>query len=94
MERRIMTAKALKELAAQVHKLKPVVIIGSKGLTDGVQAQINQALDDHELIKIKIAEGDYADRSKVIENICSAQQAEVVTRIGRMVAIYRKRIQR
>ena len=36
------------------HQLKPVVIIAQKGLTENIKEEIDRALTDHELIKIKL----------------------------------------
>ena len=43
----------LKELKAKAHQLEPVVIIGAKGLTQEVLAEIDRALKAHELIKVR-----------------------------------------
>lgn len=87
-----MSPKSFHEIAAQVHTLKPVVMIGNKGLTEAVQAEINRALDDHELIKIKIACGNSDDRLRIIQEICDIQKAQCVKKIGRIVAIYRQNL--
>ena len=42
-------------LKGLAHPLKPVVMLGNNGLTEGVLAEIDQALQHHELIKVKIA---------------------------------------
>ena len=47
-----------KHLRRLGHKLKPVVTISSKGLTNAVNAEIDRALSDHELIKVKLSAGD------------------------------------
>ncbi|MDF2530033.1 MAG: uncharacterized protein K0Q57_913, partial [Gammaproteobacteria bacterium] len=52
----------------QAHALKPVVMIGNKGLTDNVLAEMNIALDHHELIKVKIA-ADRDERAEIIQEI-------------------------
>jgi RNA-binding protein len=80
-----------KELAAQVHALKPVVMIGNKGLTDAIQAEISQALDHHELIKVKIAGGDREHRDQIIQEICHHQEALLIKKIGHVFAIYRQK---
>lgn len=79
------------KLKAQAHSLKPVVMIGANGLTDNVLAEIGQALDHHELIKIKIAGADKAARQEITEAIVKATQAHLITVIGQMTVLYRKR---
>lgn len=86
-----MTKKELKLLSSKVHSLKPVVIIGNKGLTEAVQEEINLALDHHELIKIKVASGDKEDREEIIAKVCSQQNALLVKKIGHIFAIFRKK---
>jgi RNA-binding protein len=81
----------IKELKPLVHRLKPIIQIGGKGLTEAVQAEINQALEHHELIKIRIAGEDRANRKHLIEAICQNQQAILIQKIGHVFAIYRKK---
>lgn len=83
-----MTPAERKQLKAQAHGLKPVVMIGQSGLTPGVLAEMNIALNSHELIKVKIrAERD--ERKKLQEEICAQTGAEFVQSIGQILVIYR-----
>ena len=52
-----LSTKQKQHLKGLAHPLKPVVLLGSNGLTEGVLAEIEQALEHHELIKVKIATG-------------------------------------
>jgi RNA-binding protein len=81
----------IKELGTQVHKLKPVVLIGNKGLTETVLAEIDASLEHHELIKIRIAGGDREYREQIIQDVCSKQNAILIKQIGHVFAIYRKK---
>jgi putative YhbY family RNA-binding protein len=47
-----LTEKQLRFLRGKAHALRPVVMLGNKGLTDNVVAETAQALRDHELIKV------------------------------------------
>lgn len=77
-----------KKLRAAAHTLKPVVMIGQSGLTTAVLAEIEQALDSHELIKVKIrAERD--KRKLISEKICADTGAELIQDIGQITVIYR-----
>jgi RNA-binding protein len=77
-----------KKLRAEAHTLKPVVMIGQSGLTVPVLAEIEQALDSHELIKVKIrAERD--ERKLISEKICDDTGAELIQAIGQIAVIYR-----
>jgi RNA-binding protein len=77
-----------KQLKSDAHSLNPVVMLGQHGLTDAVLAEIEQALDYHELIKIKIrAERD--ERKLISEKICKQTNAELIQSIGACIVIYR-----
>jgi RNA-binding protein len=79
-----------KHLRRLGHNLKPVVIIASKGLARSVNAEINRALNDHELIKIKFSLGDRLIKKQLSEEICQSQNAELIQSIGNMLLIFRR----
>lgn len=72
------------------HNLNPVVIIAEKGLTENVSLEINRALDDHELIKVKVQINDRDAKHAIIADICKQHQAELVQQIGKVALILRK----
>ena len=77
-----------KKLRADAHTLKPIVTIGQSGLTAPVLAEIELALDHHELIIVKIrAERD--SRKLISEQIHNNTGAEIIQSIGQVVVIYR-----
>jgi len=77
-----------KKLKSEAHSLNPVVTIGQSGLTHAVLAELELALDHHELLKIKIrAERD--DRKLISEKICTGTGAELIQSIGQVIVIYR-----
>jgi len=79
-----------RQLRAIGHKLKPVVTISGKGLSEGVVAELDRALNDHELIKIKLAVGSREARSAVAREICDLSGAEMVQSIGNVIVILRR----
>jgi RNA-binding protein len=78
------------ELRAAAHTLSPVVIIGDKGLTDEVVAEIERSLQAHELIKVRAAGGDRDSRGAWLAAICERLQAHPVQQIGKVLVIYRE----
>ncbi|MFU8789563.1 MAG: YhbY family RNA-binding protein [Methylobacter sp.] len=83
-----MNAADKKKLRADAHSLKPVIMIGQSGLTAAVLAEIELALDAHELIKVRIrAERD--ERKLIGEKICAETGAEPIQSIGQIAVIYR-----
>lgn len=71
------------------HKLKPVILLGNKGLTESLLAELDRALEDHELIKIKVAVVDREQRQEIIDEISQQTGAEAVQSIGKTVLLYR-----
>ena len=84
-----LDAAQRKALKARAHQLDPVVIIGAKGLTPGVVAEIGRALDAHELVKIRAGEAGRDDRELLLAEICTRCAAEAVQHIGAVLVIYR-----
>ncbi|SHL15881.1 RNA-binding protein [Desulfatibacillum alkenivorans DSM 16219] len=80
-----------KYLRGLAHSMKPVVIVGQKGLTDGLIASVDEALDLHELIKVKF--GDYKEKAlktEISEAIEKGAKCEMVGMIGHMAIFYRR----
>lgn len=69
------------------HKLNPVVIV--KELSDGVCKELTRALDDHELIKIRVLAADREEKAALIDGICSQLGAELVQTAGHVALIFR-----
>ena len=78
-----------KYLRGLTHDLDPVVIVADKGLTDNVRAEILQALDHHELIKIKLR-GEREQRQAWMDEIAVFSSAELVHQIGQVACYYQR----
>ncbi|MCP5429497.1 MAG: ribosome assembly RNA-binding protein YhbY [Chromatiaceae bacterium] len=78
-----------RHLRALGHHLKPVVWIGQHGLKDSVVAEIELALDAHELIKVKIA-ADRDTRAELSAQICERTTATQIHAIGHMIILFRR----
>ncbi len=79
-----------RQLRAIGHKLKPVVTVAGKGLSENVLAEIDAALTRHELIKIKLAVGERELKHSITEDLCERTGAEVIQKIGNIVLILRR----
>lgn len=86
-----LTPKERQHLKGLAHKLKPVVMVGNNGMTDAVNKEVDRALNDHELIKIRIQSQDREVRAALFTAICAAATAELVQKIGSIGVLYRKR---
>lgn len=76
----------LRELA---HPLKPVVMIGNKGITPSLLDELGIALDHHELLKVRISGADRSQRDAQIQTLLKHSGAELVQSIGHIVSLYR-----
>jgi len=87
-----LTSAQNKRLRAEGHrlKLKPVVAIGQKGLSDSLHAEIDSALTHHELLKIRIPGLGKTEKRELSQQICTHHQASLVQGIGNVIVIYRK----
>jgi len=79
-----------REYRALAHNLKPVIIVGDKGLSEGLQEELERALNDHELIKIKVANTDRDARHEAITALCESSGADLVQTIGKIAVILRR----
>ncbi|WP_342631177.1 ribosome assembly RNA-binding protein YhbY [Marinobacter alkaliphilus] len=79
-----------REYRAIAHNLKPVIIVGDKGLSEGLQDELERALNDHELLKIKVASTDREARQEAIQALCESSGAELVQTIGKIAVILRR----
>ena len=86
-----MTPAERKAFKARAHKLEPIVIIGAKGLTGEVVAEIDRALAAHELIKVRAAAADRDERDVFLKEICARTGAEAIQQVGKVFVLYRKR---
>ncbi|AKH90167.1 ribosome assembly RNA-binding protein YhbY [Edwardsiella tarda] len=84
-----LTNKQKQHLKSLAHSLKPVVQLGANGLTEGVLAEIEQALAHHELIKVKIAAEERETKTLIADAIVRETGACNVQLIGNVLVIYR-----
>ena len=85
-----LTTKQRQFLKGLAHHLSPVVMLGGNGLTEGVLAEIDNALNHHELIKVKIAGADREVKQLIIDAIVRETNAVNVQTIGHVLVLYRK----
>jgi RNA-binding protein len=86
----MLTPAERKQLKARAHTLEPVVIIGAKGLTEDVVAEVERALTAHQLIKVRAPGLERKERDAVLSNICERTGAEPVQQVGKVFVIFRK----
>ncbi|BBQ51999.1 MULTISPECIES: ribosome assembly RNA-binding protein YhbY [Aeromonas] len=86
----ILNNKQKQYLKGLAHSLKPVVLLGQHGLTEGVLAEIDLALNHHELIKVKVASEDREMKQLVMDAIVRETGSVKVQSMGHVLTIYRQ----
>ncbi len=88
----IVLATAQKRyLRSLAHNLKPVILIGAKGVTPALLAELSNALEHHELIKVKIAAEDRDERDAWVAGIVKGADAALIQRVGNVATMFRPR---
>ena len=84
-----LTPAQRKDHRAQAHHLNAVVMVGSDGLTAGVQKEIDAALNAHGLIKVRVQSDDRASREKMFQTAATALSAAPIQHIGKLLVLWR-----
>lgn len=85
----MLSGKQRRYLRGLGHDLKPIVQVGKDGIDDGLIAAIDQALADHELIKLKVGESANLDRHEAADELARRTHSEVAQVLGYTVLLYR-----
>ena len=85
-----LTPSQKRYLRSLAHALKPVVLVGNKGLTPAVAAEFALALEHHELVKVRLAGDDRDERAVQIAELARSGGAEIVQSIGKVATFYRR----
>ena len=86
-----LSARARAHLKSLAHGLAPLVQVGGDGLTPAVARAASIALEDHELIKVKLGQAFEGEREAAALDLAGQTSAQVVQVIGRVVVLYRRR---
>ena len=85
----MLTGKQKRFLRALGHPLKAVITVGKGDISEALIRETSEALESHELIKVKILESCMVDRHQVGEELGAACGAEVAQVLGRTLLLYR-----
>jgi RNA-binding protein len=86
-----LTGKQRRTLRALGHHLKALVQVGHAGITEAVVAAVEQALHDHELVKVRILHTAPEARAEAAEALAGLTSSEVAQVLGRTLLLYRAR---
>ncbi|WP_454831715.1 ribosome assembly RNA-binding protein YhbY [Pseudoxanthomonas wuyuanensis] len=84
-----LTSTQTRFLRGQAHDLKALLQIGGKGVTPAFIAELDGVLEQHELVKVKVAGEDRTARDAMIAELTGQTGAALVQRIGHTAILYR-----
>ncbi|TWI08265.1 ribosome assembly RNA-binding protein YhbY [Aerolutibacter ruishenii] len=85
----VLTSAQTRFLRGQAHDLKAMLQVGGKGITDALVAEVDVALEHHELIKVKVGAADREARDAMIDDLTGRTGSALVQRIGHTAVLYR-----
>ena len=84
-----LTAAQTRFLRGQAHDLRARLQAGAKGVSEALVAEVDLALEQHELIKVKVAGQERESRDAMIDDLAARTDAVLVQRIGHTAVLYR-----
>jgi len=85
-----LSGKQIRHLRGLGHHLDPVIMLGKAGLSEGIVDKTSEALDAHELIKVKVQDGCMLDRKEAADQLSKVTQAQLVQVLGRTFLLFRR----
>jgi RNA-binding protein len=85
-----LTSRQRAHLRGLAHHIDPVVLTGDAGISDAVITKVKTELSNHELIKVRVADGP-VEIDAAAPLLVQGANAELVQIIGRMVVLYKAR---
>jgi len=87
-----LSSSQIRYLRSLAHDLSPVILLGNKGASESVTKELGLALNQHELVKVKLSGGDKDERQAQIAVLTEGTQAETIQQIGHVVVLFRRNI--
>ena len=90
MKKKPLNNRQKKHLKGLGHALRPVIMIADQGLKETIVNATDEALDVHELIKVKIRADDRESRDEMLLALCEQTGSEMISRIGFTALLFRR----
>lgn len=85
-----LTQSQVKQLRALGHQLKPLVLVGQAGITQGLIDELSNTLEHHELVKVRLSGGEREERDAMAKTLSEQTASSIIQRIGHMVLLFRR----
>jgi RNA-binding protein len=85
-----LTEPQKKYLRRLGHDRDPIVLVGQNGISPNLIAELDRALHDHELVKVRARVGDRDERDAILAELAASTRSELVQRIGHVALYYRR----
>jgi RNA-binding protein len=85
-----LTERQRKHLRRLGHDRNPIVLVGQGGIGTNLVAELDRALSDHELVKVRARVGDRVSRDAILAELEKATRSELVQRVGHVALYYRR----
>ena len=85
-----LSGKQKKQLRALAHHLSATVTVGKDGITPALLLAVSAALDNHELIKVRVLSGAPISRDAATAALAEPLGAHVAGALGRIIMLYRR----
>lgn len=86
----MLTGKQKRFLRSKAHHLSPIFQVGKGGVNENMTAQIADALEARELVKVSILQNCDDDKNEIAEKIAASTRAELVQLIGHTIVLYKE----
>ena len=85
---RPLTGQDRKYLRSLAQHLKPVIFVGKQGVTESLIEATDEALEDHELVKVRFVDHK-TEKRELIDELAAAAKGECVGMIGHVAILFR-----
>jgi len=87
-----LTNPQIRKFKAAAQLLEPMLKVGKAGLSDGFILTVSEALDRHELVKIKFAE--FKEQKKELAPLLAEKTgSHLVMRVGNVMVLHRPKVE-
>ncbi|WP_068674385.1 ribosome assembly RNA-binding protein YhbY [Oceanobacillus sp. Castelsardo] len=86
----MLTGKQKRFLRSEAHHLKPIFQVGKDGVNDNMIAQISEALEKREILKVSILQNCMEDKNTVATQLVEGTDSELVQIIGNNIVLYKE----